>query len=266
MPPVAVQLLDALADERTTATRLARIIESDQALASKVLSLSNSAYYSISQKVTTIERAVVVIGWRELRILSLGASLVSVFDPRRMAVGFDGDGLWRHCLAVSLIARELADTARYPQPNEVLVAGLLHDIGKLITAAFLKEEAEQLTALVKQKMTYTQAEEKLDLRHERIGGLLATSWGLPEMHQEVIRTHHNPLITDAYYTVTCLTAAADNLAHQLGYICAQNNEPAPWDDVLAGSGLTDEQTEVLRPNLPARIDPVLQTWSQMQGN
>jgi HD-like signal output (HDOD) protein len=106
MPHVVFQLVDALGDSRTSAADLEEIIESDQALASKVLSLSNSAFYGFSQKISTIQRAVVAIGFSELQLLALGTGLADVFDHKGLPEKFNGEGMWIHSIAVAWIAKK----------------------------------------------------------------------------------------------------------------------------------------------------------------
>ena len=110
-PQVAMRLLDAIGDERTNVSDLAEIIESDMALASKVLSLANSAFYAPKQQITTIHRSVVVIGFEELQLLTLGIGLSEIFDMSNVPEGFDMEGLWMHSMAVGWMSKNLATIA-----------------------------------------------------------------------------------------------------------------------------------------------------------
>ncbi len=263
MPYVAVRLLDALADDRTTAAQLEEIIQSDQALASKVLSLANSAYYGFAQKVTTIQRAVVAIGLRDLRLLSLGASLSSIFDPSKMAAEFDGEGLWTHCLSVSLTAREMAVLVGYPHPGELLVAGLLHDLGKLVVAVYLKKEAEVMSRLLREGLAYNEAEKRLGLDHMTTGYWLAQKWGLPRMHVTAIQQHHSPKSGDPYYQTTSLVALSDYLIKKMGLGAVHQADELNIPALSTQVGLKPGQMAELSERLKEEIPPIIEAWQHI---
>ena len=263
MPQIVWQLMDALGDERTSAGRLGKIIENDVALASKVLSLANSAYYSLSRKVTTIDRAVVVIGFDELNLLAIGAGLAEVFDVKKAPAGFDGLDLWTHCLAVSWMARELAVVVREPVPAEVMVAGLMHDLGKLVLATQLPDELARLLELTGKGTPYFKAEGQLGLRHPVIGYWLAKRWDLPEVHSTTIRDHHAPRPSDPYYRTSCIVFLADRMVKALGYGLVQESPPAEELPALEETRLNQDQlleaARKARGQLPSLIDQ----WRQM---
>jgi putative nucleotidyltransferase with HDIG domain len=257
MPQVLGQLFEALDSEKTCAGHLAEIIEKDQALSSKVLSLANSAYYSRTRKVTTIERAVVVIGFEELNLMALGVGLADLFDFKKMPPGFDGEGLWSHCLAVSVMARELAKAANHPDPTEVMVAGLLHDVGKLVLATHLKNETQQLLELLEQGIPYYQAEEQAHLQHSILGYWLARRWGLPYTHAAVIRDHHSPMPGEPFSATTCLVFLADRLVKALGFGLAHKARPVDPALILKETKLTKEklkqEVKKARETIPAYL-------------
>lgn len=262
MPQVVWRLMDALGDERTDALRLERIIESDPAIVSKILSLANSAYYGLPQKITTVRRAVVIIGFQELQVLALGAGLAEVFDLRKVPLGFDGEALWLHCLAVSWAARELAEAARYPIPGEIMVAGLLHDLGKLILVTHLADEFSQVLRLAGQDTPYFQAEEQLGLNHTIIGYWLAARWGLPEIHSSAIRDHHHPQDTGPYCISTCLVALADQLVKELGLGLVQEAPPLDFSTALQAANLSPDRFQAVAESVKEKVPSMLETWKQ----
>jgi len=266
MPQVALEFLEALADEQATAARLEKIIESDQALTSKVLSLANSAYYGFSQQVTTIQRAVVAVGFRDLRLLALGAALSGMFDPRGLPKGFDGQGLWLHSLSVSLAARDLADEAGYPQPGEMLAAGLLHDVGKLVLFYCLTEEAQSLLDLLDQGLAYHEAEAVLGLKHTVVGSWLARKWGLPPVHLAAIRDHHSPKASDPYYLSTCLISLADHLVKEMNLGLVNPGPEPDLQELIRATSLRPERIKQLTEEMGQRIPPLLEAWQQMNGS
>jgi HD-like signal output (HDOD) protein len=263
LPSVIWQLMDALSDERSTAGTLGDIIESDLALASKVLSLANSAYYGLPRKITTISRAVVVIGFQELEFLALGAGLADFFDPKSMPPDYDGESLWVHSLAVSCTARDLAEAAGYESPSEIMVAGLLHDLGKLVLAAHLQKELDMIMVKVRQGMSFYRAEEELELKHSQIGYWLSTRWGLPLLHTTVIRDHHQPVPTDPYYIPTCLVALADHVTKRLGFGLIQESRALDLGEILRATGLNQDKIKRVAVQNREKIPRLLENWINM---
>ena len=231
VPQVVWKLIDALGDDRTIASDLEKIIEGDMALTSKVLSLANSAFYGARQKATTIHRAVIVIGFHELRLLAVGLGLAQVFNLKDAPERLDGEGLWLHSLAVGWMAGELAENIRYSLPAEIQIAGLLHDLGKLVCAVHFRDETERVFDLVEQGMPYHQAEEEVGIPHTSIGYWLAVRWDLPKVHCAAIRDHHGPRAEDPYVLSTSLVFLANRLVKELGF--GVIHESAPSDPAWA---------------------------------
>lgn len=266
MPQSVWQLMGALRDERTDAASLGGIIERDAALASKVLGLANSAYYGMPDEVTTVQRAVVIIGYQELEMLALTAGLADVFDIQRTPKGFDAYGLWIHCLSVGWVARVLAFKAGQPNPGEVMVSGLLHDLGKLILASFLTDELEQVMELQRRGTPYYLAEETVGVEHCLIGHWLAEHWKLPHVHASVIRYHHSPRPDVPYSRSVGLVYLADEIVKGLGFGQVQEARPQPLEWVLKSVGLSMEAfrdtAEVAKEKLPPQFD----AWRLMLKN
>ena len=263
MPHVVWQLMEALANENTSADRLEKIIESDVAVASKILSLANSAYYSFAQEVTTIRRAIVLIGFKELEFLALGAGLAEVFDLRRVPQGMDGEGLWIHCMGVAWMAKELAVSAGYPTPGEILIGGLLHDLGKLVLATHLADELAAVLELSQEGMTYFEAEELLGVSHTTVGYLLALRWGLPPIHASAIRDHHSIQTSDPYLRSTCLVLMADHLVKKIGLGLAQQSRPTDWHEALRGAKIGPDDVRAVARKASETLPPMAGTWRQM---
>jgi len=263
MPQVAVRLLGALGDEDSTATDLEKIIGSDAALAAKMLSLASSAYYGFTQPVTTVRRAVVAIGFREIRLLALGASLASVFDPSQMPRGFDGEGLWIHSLAVSLASCELAERVHHRHPGELQAAGLLHDLGKLAAAVCFKDKTTELMARVKNGEAYHQAENELGINHSQIGYQLAHHWGLAELHYSAIRDHHQPAGERPFNLETCLVSLADRIIKELQYGSVDQSPALDPRPLIRETGLKKARYLEARRHIAKTLPPMLEAWREI---
>lgn len=261
MPQVVFRLISELGSDKADAARLEKILESDMALASKVLNLANSAFYGFAQKVTTVRRAVVAVGFTELRLLATGMGLASVFDPQDSPPGWDSRDFWFHSLAVSWIAQELAMESGYPDPGEIMVAGLLHDLGKLILATHLPADYGRLMDLVARGRPFDQAEEELVLAHGRIGFWLARKWNLPGIHAAVIRDHHRPDPEDEFHRPTCLVLLADSLAKGMGLGLVQRAASSSLDQALEGAGsISRESLQNVVHKAASDLPAVLDGW------
>jgi putative nucleotidyltransferase with HDIG domain len=263
MPQVVWRLVEALGDERTDAIALQGIIESDQALTSKVLSLANSAYYGFPTKITTVQRAVVAIGFQELQLLALSTGLTEVFDLSQAPPGFDAEGLWLHCLGVSCVAKLLAQEVGQVAPSEVMIAALLHDLGKLVLATQLTEEFAGVLERMNQGLPYHLAEEQAGLPHTLVGYWLAKRWGLPEVHCEAVRYHHAPNPSSPYFMTVCLVALADRLAKSLGLGLALEAGPLDLPQAMSAAGLKVEMVRKAAAKAKDQAPQLLDSWRQL---
>jgi len=262
MPQVVFRLVEAMGDSRTDAAALERIIESDQALASKVLSVANSAFYGFAQEVKTIRRAVVAIGFDELQLLALGSGLADVFNPRSIPERFDGQGLWTHCLAVSWTARALAVRAGHRAPGEIQMAGLLHDLGKLVMAIHMADDFEQICQLVDEGLSPHEAESRLGVPHTTVGRLLAAKWMLPEVHLTVIDKHHQPRPNGPYAEATCLVALANELTKELGFGSAWRGGEPDRAALLGALKLDGAALDMVADRAAEAVPELLDGWQQ----
>jgi putative nucleotidyltransferase with HDIG domain len=260
MPQVVMQVVEALGDHRTSAAGLEKLIESDPALASKVLRLANSVYYGLAEKVTTIQRAITVIGFNELEILVVGAGLADIFDPSKVIPGSDAEMLWHHSLAVACTARILAEATRHPAPNEIMLAGLLHDIGKLILNNYFDDDVTELKKVVDRGTPYYMAEEMLDLKHTTIGFWLANRWNLPAIHTSTIRYHHAPNPLDPHYPTTVLIMLADYLVKQMNIGVVHAEKPFDPGEIANVVNMSMEDLRQVRDRAKRTVPPFIERW------
>jgi HD-like signal output (HDOD) protein len=133
LPQVVQKIVSMIDRPETSAEALGRLIEKDQVLSAKVLQLANSPFYGFPARIASVSHAVVVLGLNVVKGLTLGAT---VFDMMK-AAGMDE--LWRHSLGVAMVAHVLAIRIGQKNPEELFVAGLLHDLGKVVMYVKLPE-------------------------------------------------------------------------------------------------------------------------------
>ena len=181
MPLVALKALDVLRDPNATFSDIARIIEPDPVIAARILRIVNSAAYSRRDPVTTLEKAVSQIGVKPMRILLVELAACQVFTSRSAGIRQTFKQIWEHCLAVALLARDLASAlVTRVDPDLAYLAGLLHDIGKPIVAGLLLEaERKLIEELDVPWMTETLWQKTVAESHRGVGAMVAATWKLP---------------------------------------------------------------------------------------
>lgn len=195
LPAMMATITRLMQDPRTSAEELGRAIASDPALVSKVLKLVNSAFYGFPGRISTITQAIVILGFSTIRNVVLTTSVLKAFGRNTAANGFDMGKFWEHSLLTGAIARSLAVEREANFVEETFIAGLLHDMGRIVLSQKLTSEFEKvLTVKEKAGISQLQAEQSvLNLNHGDIGGWLARKWNLPIPYVEVMRCHHFPL-------------------------------------------------------------------------
>ena len=186
-------------NDSLTAKSLGVIISRDPALTATALKLANSAYYGMAREVTSLERAVTVLGFDTIKNLALTISVFHVFKTREGQI-FDLKNLWYHSLGVGLVAKHLALhspvlTCDKALPEQAFICGILHDIGKI---AFAQNLPVELAEILKQTQSGALAQHEIEknilgFNHQKAGQAMAELWNFPEDYQTVIRLHHAPV-------------------------------------------------------------------------
>lgn len=196
LPITANRLLKALDDPLVAAKKVTDLVRQDVALTAHILRVANSVYMGYSRECSSVAEGVMRIGYKRIRTMVLGS--VAAGPLRKRLVGYQlGDGvLWNHSIAAGRIAHWLAATFKYPEPEEAYVAGLLHDMGKLILDRFVNMNYEELMDIVrKRQMHLWEAEEEFfGIDHAAVGGEMASKWQFPARLVNAIRCHHVPAL------------------------------------------------------------------------
>lgn len=179
-----------------TAKSLGEIINTDPALSSKVLRLANSAYYGLAKEVTTIDRAVTVLGFNTIKSLALSASIYKIFkDGKHQPI--DMEGLWRHSLGSAVSSKIICRVANPSQdiPEQAFLAGILHDIGIIAFAYKLPEKLALVLKTAKEMHSQQSDIEKdvIGFNHQKIGSMMADLWNFPDQYINAIKWHHIPM-------------------------------------------------------------------------
>lgn len=214
MPQIVFKARQVIADPDSEMAELADLLESDQAIATKVLKLANSAYYGLSGKVSSIRHASSLLGYKALGQLISMVGSASVLGKTLGGYDLDSAGAWRHSLMAASASRIIALRHHPDLEGDAFSAGLIHDVGKLVLDNYVlerKNEFERITAGGRNTMLAAE-QHLLGLDHADIGYEVCQHWNIPESISKAIRYHHNPGKSDQD-ALSYIVFMADSIAN-----------------------------------------------------
>ena len=221
MPLVAVQVMKAVMDPKTSINDLSKIISTDSVLVSRILKVANSAFYGCTRSIKTLQMAINVLGFKTIKNMVIALSSKSMYGSTSLAEKF----LWEHSFCTALAAQFLSKKVGLGDSEDVFICGLLHDIGKVILSDqnpnsyghvlpdYIKS-AESILGFEKEHFGFTHAE---------VGGALCRSWKLPEELEGAIKFHHSKALDrlvelEPYMGKLCASVAlADAVSNKLHF-------------------------------------------------
>jgi putative nucleotidyltransferase with HDIG domain len=230
LPRTVFRITEMINNPRASARDLANVITDDQVLTARLLRLVNSSFYGFPQRITTVTRAIVLLGFDAIRHLLLTTSVFDVFANRHQATGTSREDLWDHSLGCAVAAKVIGKHIRHDKIEELFVCALLHDIGKIVSMVYSADAYQTAVRLADEKdILLIEAEKELmDFTHVDTGRLLAKRWNLPSMVTEVIANHHTPPMAGEFTQEATVVHLADILCRALRYGSGGDNRiPAP---------------------------------------
>jgi len=212
VPGVLKRLSAVIEKPRITIVEISAFISNDPALTTKVLKMVNSAIYGFPGRIASVSHATMLLGLNVIKGLLLG---VSVFELMQKTM----NGLYEHSLACAIASRVIAQKKNLKEPEEVSVAGLLHDIGKVILVLeFAQEYETAMKEANEKKLPIFEAEKnQFSATHADAGGWLAEKWRFPRNLIEVIEFHHRPTLAKNAPLETAIVHVADMLVRARGF-------------------------------------------------
>jgi HD-like signal output (HDOD) protein/nitrogen-specific signal transduction histidine kinase len=200
LPHILVKLMAACSDENGSLGDIADILTNDPSLCAKVLRMVNSAYYGLGNRVDAIDQAVAYLGTDAVKNIAVCSAVYQVFNSHKGDSAFNLKLFWWHSLKCALLSKILAGEVAYGNPEEAFVAGLLHDIGKLVLWVNFSEKYTELIKKHEDRADMLAAgENQLGATHSQIGAWLLDRWKFQSFVADSALYHHEPLerITDA---------------------------------------------------------------------
>ncbi len=218
MPQVAQKGRKIIADPQSSFKDLAKVIETDQSIATRVLKIANSPYYGVRGKVTSIQHASVILGMKTLAELLTLACSSSVMGTKLDGYGQDSGDLWRHSLTTAGCARSLANKKKPELAEDAFSAGLIHDCGKLILDPYILERRPVFDEYMEtSQKSFLEAEKKvLGFDHAEIAAEVCEKWQIPKQLTNAIAYHHKPSALLHSNELAYIIHVADSIALMSG--------------------------------------------------
>lgn len=249
LPTVLSKILATAADPDASALDLGQHIQADQSLSATLLKLVNSAYYGFYRQIKSVTQAIVVLGFIEVRNLTLTATAFRTL--KKSGSDYDRQQLWRHSLGAALAADKIAKSLGLDVEG-CFEAALLHDIGKVVLDLLYPDQFMEAArrAHAEQRYIADIEREVFNLDHAEAGGILGEHWNLPGAVVEAIRFHHQPERAQSDPILAQITALANYLTYpaELG---ESSNSLAPVypEFVVAKLGLRKEKCDEIAEKL-----------------
>jgi len=218
LPIISQITMEIAEDESAPMEALAEVVENDQALASKILKIVNSASYGLVGKVSSIGPALVILGTKEVKSIVLGVSVYKFFSSHGTDV-LDPKQFWRHSIICGQAAKLLGTRFDRSKDDTLFVAGLVHDIGKIVLEQYFHEEFIQIIDCVSSNnATFGKTEKNiLGTTHYQIGAKLLQQWNFPKKIIMEVLYHHAPWSDQNYSTSSIMIYLANIFSKLAGY-------------------------------------------------
>jgi len=235
---ISKALQDLLFAEQRFSTQISEVIRRDPSLTARLLRLVNSVYYGLSSPVNNIEEAVFYLGVRQIRQLTLVTPIIEDFQRLTHQCSFPWREFWQHSIGTAIITREIIGSVQAPNDESDYVAGLVHDVGKIVMAWSFPEHFAEIHRLATPGDRELPAieTEVLGLDHSEVGALYLAHHRLPEAMIHSARFHHHPEQAPSDRALVAAVQIADLFLRNAKIGCSGNYVEVTQDQCLAASG------------------------------
>lgn len=215
IPDVAGKVISMVNDPDVSFKAVAREISRDQAITTNVLKLCNSAYFNRGKEITSVERAVVTLGIKEVKDIVVLAATKTILDKSVMGYDLAQGELWKHGLAVAVLSKKICMMKNKKSIADIaFTGGIIHDVGKTILALYVQRTYKEIidTVIAKQIPFQMAEKEVMGFDHQEIGEQILKKWSFPEVLINIVRYHHEPdMAPDKYKIITSVIHIANTI-------------------------------------------------------
>ncbi|NNF98607.1 MAG: HDOD domain-containing protein [Desulfobacteraceae bacterium] len=258
LPVIIQKIMDVVSDEDSSASQLSEVIKKDQAISNKILRLANSAYFGFPTTVDSVGHAVALIGFNEITGIVIGMSVMKVFktqNPKHM----DMDALWTHAIGCGNAAKHISKMLSVDFEENLFLAGLLHDIGKIFFIEYFPDEYQRvLTETAQTGRALHEVEyDLMGINHAQIAGKLMNQWNFPDTLVVPCSYHHDTTgCPEDHHRSARIIQYANYLCHISGL--GSSGNPLIEDNLDTrnelGFGKNDEDT--MKMHLYSQVDNI----------
>lgn len=253
-------LTQALASPDVGLTTVAAVVERDPAMAAKVLQLVNSAYFGLSQRITSVAQAMVYLGADTMKGLVLTSQVFALAEQKQVQ-GLSVDALQEHSLMTARLAKRLVVNQRVA--DDAFTAGLLHDIGQIALSVSMPETYAEVLRTSRARPLHEAEHERLGVSHAEVGAYLLGVWGLPFSVVEAVAYHHRPSAVEAgdrevlaaVHVADTLVEAGDAESSATAGVDVAFLEASGWTSTLPKAREWTSAARVIQDRDPARQVP-----------
>ena len=237
LPTSVTKVLEICNNPHTSPADLNHVISLDPVLVGRVLKLINSAYCGLGQPVTSLVRAIIMLGINTVKNLALSSAVMGSFSANKTPPGLDMEGFWRHSLCVGVSAKLLAKKRKIDSKltEDYFTAGLLHDIGKIpLSAVLLEKYMLTVSTADRERKSLAQVEKSaLGIDHCEAGAMIAAAWKLDGAIGDAIMCHHKyEEYSGDHKDILCTVAAANRFSSLSGLGFSGDLHPTPLSPFL----------------------------------
>ncbi|MFH0703100.1 MAG: HDOD domain-containing protein [bacterium] len=212
MPTVVVEALNIFENPKSNINQLADIISKDISLTTQILKMVNSAYYGFPSQITTINKAMALLGFNKVKSLILSVAV------KPMMMSHCGKSLWEHSIRCAVGCQMIAKSLGIGEGDEAFIMGLLHDIGKTVLEIYNKDAVNEINRLAGLGANILTAEKMIfGFTHTEVGQELVIRWKLPLMISTCVKYHHKPQESENPSVAGCVYVADRITQEQLKY-------------------------------------------------
>lgn len=252
LPHVAIRLSKLISDENSNIREFENLIKMDPTLVLRLLRTANSSYYGLRQKISSISRAVILIGRENLRNMIVTVALKDIFESGSSEDVFSKRQLWLHCAAVAICSQMISERIFSKKGDDAFLCGILHDIGMIVENQVAHDLFIQAckTYEPKSKPITDYEREIIGTDHCAVGYLLIRDWQLPVEVQEGIKQHHRKLEDVSPSSITGIIQIAEYFVSKLSYTALPKADAILSPPLVAHISDNIEEYKVLINDLP----------------
>ena len=215
LPSIIEEVDDVIQDPGSSASQLSRIISKDQGLSAKILTVANSPLYGFPRRVSTIDFAIVILGFNHIRNIVLAFSILESYSGF-YSEKFNHRKYFIHSIMTGTIARRISVDLGYPNSGEAFTSGLLHDLGIAIINRHFPDDFAQIVDMTEDEtIKLIDAEvEVLGFNHAAVGARLLEKWNLPTALTNSVLYHHKPSEAEEHRVLSSIVHLADYLTNR----------------------------------------------------